>query len=329
MKRGFLIILLIAFSGPMTVAGQRGGGHTLFGDFKIDESRISGPKPETFHMVLYAANGHPISRQMITNNGRYRFFDLPNGEYYIAIELEAQEITRLHVRLAEAQKTDIRRDIFLEWRPDETGRAKADGSAVVSAADLYDRTPANKALFEKALAAIKAKDYSQAISLLRQVVETDPKDFIAWTELGTVYFRQGNLGEAGSAYKSALQHQPSFALALLNYGKLRMAKKDYEGAIETLDKAVKAHPLSADANYFLGESYLQVKKGSKAVGYLYEALKLDPVGKAEAHLRLALLFNGAGLKDRAVAEYEQFLAKRPDHPDREKIQQYIKQNKKQ
>jgi hypothetical protein len=37
---------------------------------------------------------------------------------------------------------------------------------------------------------------------------------------------------------------------------------------------------------------------------------------------------GAGLKDKAVAEYEQFLAKKPDYPEKEKIQQFIRENKK-
>ena len=327
MKRTFLIILLVAMLDTFIMAGQAGGGHTLFGDFKIDESQISGIKPETFHLVLYAANGHPVSRQMITNNGRYRFFDLPNGEYYISIELEAQEVTRIHVRLAEAQKTDIRRDIFLEWKAGVAG--KGGGKAgEVSAADLYDRTPAADSLLERAQAAVRANDLAQAVSLLKQIVEADPKDFVVWTELGTVYFKQGKLDDAATAYQAALQQQPSFALALLNYGKLKIARKDYEGAIETLTQAVKVRPTSADANYYLGEAYLQVKKGSKAVGYLYEAIKLDPIGKAEAHLRLALLYNGAGMKDRAAAEYEQFLAKRPDHPDKEKLQRYIRENKK-
>ena len=64
------------------------------------------------------------------------------------------------------------------------------------------------------------------------------------------------------------------------------------------------------------------------MGYFYEALKLDPVGKAEAHLRLAALYNGAGLKDKAAIEYVEFLKKKPDYPDKKKLEQYIAQNKK-
>jgi Tfp pilus assembly protein PilF len=77
----------------------------------------------------------------------------------------------------------------------------------------------------------------------------------------------------------------------------------------------------------LGEAYLQIKKGSKAVPELEEALRLDPAGQAEAHLRLATLYNAAGYKNLAAGQYEQFLAKRPDYPEKKKLQEYIRQNK--
>lgn len=62
-----------------------------------------------------------------------------------------------------------------------------------------------------------------------------------------------------------------------------------------------------------------------ALPYLTEAAKL---GKHEAHLRLALLYNGAGMKDKAALEYEQFLKKNPDYKDRKALEQYISDNKK-
>jgi len=114
----------------------------------------------------------------------------------------------------------------------------------------------------------------------------------------------------------------------MNLGRVRMMQKNFEGAIAPLSVAVEVKPASADANYYLGECYLQIKKGSKAVGYLYEALKLDPIGKAEAHLRLATLYNAAGMKDKAVIEYEEFLKKKPDYADKKKLQDYITANKK-
>jgi len=87
-------------------------------------------------------------------------------------------------------------------------------------------------------------------------------------------------------------------------------------------------PTSAQANFFLGEAYLQNKKGSLAVGNLKEAIKLDPVGMADAHLRLAALYNAAGWKDKAAIEYEEFLKVVPDYQDRKKLEDYISANKK-
>src|SRR5205814_4252714 len=139
---------------------------------------------------------------------------------------------------------------------------------------------------------------------------------------------QTKYADAESDFLRAIDVHPNFFLALLNLGRAEMAQQKYDVAVDVLTRAVKLRPESADANYFLGESYLQIKKGSLAVGYLNEALRLDPKGMADVHLRLARLYNAAGMKDKAVAEYEAFLKKRPDYTDRKKLEQYIAANKK-
>lgn len=199
---------------------------------------------------------------------------------------------------------------------------------VVSAADRYDRPVKTATIFGKATDAVKDKRYDEAITLLRQVVETDAADFQAWSELGTAYFIQKNYAEAEKAYLQAISKHPEYGMALISLGRLRIAQKNFDGAIEALAQAVKVQPTSSQANYFLGEAYLQIKKGSVAVGYLNEAIKLDPIGMADAHLRLAALYNAVGLKDKAALEYEQFLKKRPDSKDKKKLEDYIAANKK-
>ena len=66
----------------------------------------------------------------------------------------------------------------------------------------------------------------------------------------------------------------------------------------------------------------------QAIYYFNEALRLDPVGKAEVHLRLADIYNALNMKAEAVAECRKFLAKKPDYPERKKIEQFIAANKK-
>lgn len=323
MKRNCLPIFLI-FLLTGSLAAQGGGGHTLYGDLKVDENAASGLKPISFQVLLYAESGTLIFRETVPSNGRYRFLNLRDGRYEIAVEVENVEIARMRAYVSSPFKTDFRKDIELQWR-DRYGVTKAQ---VVSAADNYNRSPEHAALFRKASKVSDRKHYDQAIPLLRRIVQTDAADFPAWAELGTAYFILKNFAESEKAYVQALKTHADYVLALISLGRLRIARKSFEGAIEVLSQAVKIQATSAQANYFLGEAYLQVKLGSKAVPYLNEAIKLDPMGMADAHLRLAALYNAKGLKDKAAAEYEAFLKKRPDCPDKKMLKEYIAANKK-
>lgn len=299
------------------------GPHTLYGDFQVDEGRDSSVKPITYEIILFNVGRTPVARQFVGAKGRYRFMDLANGQYELVVLLEGEEIGRTRVELMSLFKQDFRQDISLEWK---SGARSSNKAGTVSAADAYVRSAANESLFTKAKEATDQKKYDEAISRFQELLAADPKDFQAWSELGTVYLLKGNHDESEKAYSRSIAERPNFFLALMNLGRLRSLKNNFEGAIEPLTEAVRVNPNSADANYLLGEAYLQTKKGSKAVGYLNEAVKL---GRTDAHLRLATLYNAAGMKDRAAAEYEAFLKKRPDYKDRKTLEQYISQNKKQ
>ncbi|HEX6649221.1 MAG TPA: tetratricopeptide repeat protein [Pyrinomonadaceae bacterium] len=306
-------VLLVA-----TVAAQ-GGGHVLFGDLKVDESQANGANIATFQILLYSESGTLLMRQTVSSNGRYRFLDLRNGRYELVVEFETKEIARLPVSIHSPFKTDFRQDIELQWKSLST-TAKA---GVISAAEYYSRSAANKSLLRQAREAAEKKKYREANSFMRQIVDADDRDFPVWEELGTNFFILKTYFEAESCYLKALQLNPHYAPAMINLGRLRIAVKNFDGAIEVLDRAVKAQPTSSMANYFLGDAYLEAKLGSKAVPYLQTALKLDPVTMADAHLLLAALYNATGLKDKAAAEYSAFLKQRPDYSDRKKLEAYI------
>src|SRR5882762_8356565 len=321
------VVLIFLFAVAVAAQGGRGtpaGHHVIYGNIKVDESQANGGKPISLDVILLNEYGNALNRQRVSSNGRYRFIDLADGRYYVVVEYENSELTRVSVDFSSPVKTDLEQNIELQWR-DLSGAAKA---GVVSAADNYERPAKTAKMFSKSTEAIKNKNYDEAISLLRQIVDSDTADFPAWKELGTVYFIQKNYAEAERAYLQAISKHPNYASALISLGRLRIAQKNFDGAIEVLTQAVKAQPTSPQANYFLGEAYLQIKKGSLAVGYLNEAIKLDPMGMADAHLRLAVLYNAVGMKDKAAAEYEEFLKKRPDDPEKQKLQEYIKANKK-
>lgn len=326
----FVFALILALQSVVfaqaTTSSLPGSGtrraYTLFGDLKVDESQAGETNTTImFDVILYTRGNEVFARQRVGNNGRYRFNNVFNGDYYLAVELDSLEIARLPVLISTNAVELIRQD--LEFRI----KGPAPSSPGVIAANAYNRTSQNRALYQRAAHEIEAKNFTQAIATLRSLVEADPKDYPAWTDLGMVYFIQKDLEAAENSYTSAIQAKPDHGAALVNLGRVRLARKNNEGAVEALEAALKADPKSATANYFLGEAYLALKKGSKAVVYLNEALKLDPIGMADAHLRLAALYNLAGYKDRAAAEYEMFLQKKPDYPDKKKLTDYIEANK--
>ena len=327
------VLFAMTFAGcvlclPIPLAHcQNGSGHSIFGDFKVDESQATGTVARTYQVILYNVVGNLIGRQAVTNNGRYRFFDVPNGEYAIAVEFEGVEVARIPLRFSYPQRTDVRQDISLEWKSDPT-KARSGKPATISSLPIYKRSQTNQLIFDKAEKAAGAKQHADAAALFTQIVDTDPKDYEAWIELGNAYFNLGKLKDAEKVYLRAIDEEPSIILPFLSLGKTRLADKNYQGSVDALNEAVKRQPTSAEANYLLGEAYLQMKKGSKAVGYLYEALRLEPIKMADAHLRLAALYNGAGIKDKAAAEYVEFLKKKPTYADRKKLEQYISENKK-
>src|SRR5215470_11083054 len=321
--RSFVLSVFLLMLLPSCLAAQT-GGHTLFGDIKVDESQTNGLKTASFQVLLYTEAGNLLMRQTVASNGRYRFLDLRNGRYEVVVEFENVEIARFLVSVNSPFKTDFRQDVELQWQ-NLSERIKP---GVISAADNYHRSAGNAALFRKATKANANKHYDEAINFLKPIVENDAADFQAWQELGTMYFIQKKFPEAEQAYLQGLKARPNYSPTLISLGRLRIVRKTFDLAIEVLDQAVKVEPNSAQANYFLGEAYLQIKLGSKAVPYLNEAIRLDPSGMADAHLRLAALYHARNLKDKAALEYEEFLKQRPDYPEKKQLEAYILANKK-
>lgn len=74
----------------------------------------------------------------------------------------------------------------------------------------------------------------------------------------------------------------------------------------------------------MGDAYIKLKRGSLGAEALRRALELDPQRMADAHLLLGALYRAARYPDRAIPEYEAYLQKRPDSPQRREIEATIR-----
>jgi tetratricopeptide (TPR) repeat protein len=304
-------------------AAMAQGNLTIFGDVRVvgEHNEIV---PQEVTLILRRVPDGEVGRQIVSSRGRYRFTSLKEGEYEILVEVDGKEIGRLsQIRIGSTLSNSpygYQNDLEFRWKA-----PSANAPGVISAADVYDRPASTRPLFARAEEAVGKKKYDQATTLLQQIVQTDKGDFQAWTALGSIYFAQEKFSDAEQAYLHAIEIKPESGRAQLNLGRLRSSQKRYDEAIDPLTKAVELLPTSGEANLLTGECYLQLKKGSKAIPYLNEAAKL---GRPEAHLRLGWLYNAAGMKDKAAIEYEEYLKKNPESPDKNKLKDYIHANKK-
>ncbi|HSI87509.1 MAG TPA: tetratricopeptide repeat protein [Pyrinomonadaceae bacterium] len=284
---------------------------------------LRGLKPDQrppIVVVRLMFNGAQIGRAETNDRGFYYFLGRPRDGSELQVSVGGADVGRVVLTAMSGE----RHDMAVDWN-ESFGHTQQTG--VISVRDAYTgRSASNAKLFDSAAAAVKGKKTDEAIKIYEQIVAADPKDFVAWTELGSLQFQKNKHAEAESSYGRALELKADFMPALMNLGKLHMSRNKHPEAILVLEKAVMADPASADAFHYLGESYLNNKQGSKAVGVLNEAIRLAPIEKAEIHLRLAALYNAAGAKDRAVAEYKMFLEKVPNHAEKSKMEKYIKDN---
>jgi tetratricopeptide (TPR) repeat protein len=324
MQKKSITLFLILLAIQLCASSAMAQGLVIFGDVRVTGEN-NQVVPKEVLLILRRVPDGEVGRQMVSSRGRYRFSTLKEGEYEILVEVDGKEIGRLsQIRIGGMTLSNspygYQNDLEFRWRA-----PAQPGGGVVSAADVYERPESTKTLFNKAEDAVAKKKFDQAATLLKQVVETDNADFQAWTALGTVYFAQEKFKDAEEAYQHAIAVKPGSPRAQFNLGRLLSSQKKYEEAIEPLTKAVELQPTSGDANMLIGEAYLQVKKGSKAIPYLNEAAKH---GRPDAHLRLGWLYNAAGMKDKAALEYEEYLKKNPEYPERNKLKEYIAANKK-
>ncbi len=294
------------------------GEPVIWGQVELRGLQPNEPRPNV--VLTLTSGGAQIARAYADDRGFYVFRNQRAGNgAVIQVTVGGIDVGRQMISPGSSDRIDM----VVDW----SENARPTGPGVVSAKSVYpNRSDANNKLFDQATVAAKARNKAEAEKLFKQLLAADPKDFVAWTELGTIYFEQSKHTEASAAYVKAIELKPDYVVALMNLGKLYMAEKAYPQAINAFEKAAEADRNSADAFHYLGEAYLQAKQGSKAVLALNEAIRLAPVEKADIHLRLATLYNAANLKDRAVNEYKLFLQKKPDHPEKSKLEKYIKDN---
>ncbi len=162
------------------------------------------------------------------------------------------------------------------------------------------------------LIAYQAKDYTDAVTLIRKAIVSNPQAAPYYSHLGLALHMQGKLEEAVTAYEQGLKLDPEFAEVHNNLGNLLQAQGKLDAAVSRYQRALAIRPDYAEACSNLGNALTVQGKLDEAVRCCERALAINPMS-AEAYNNLATALRAQGDVTNAILRYREAIALKVDY----------------
>jgi tetratricopeptide (TPR) repeat protein len=148
--------------------------------------------------------------------------------------------------------------------------------------------------------------------LFRRSVEVEPKNYLAYNNLGFYLANHGNPTEAMENYQKSIAINPEYEDALNNLGHALAGQGFPQRAIPYYERALRVRPNHVEVNNNLGNALSELGKIDEAIAHYQIALKNNP-DHADAHNNLGIALAMKGKLDEAIVEFQQALRLKPDY----------------
>jgi protein O-mannosyl-transferase len=143
-----------------------------------------------------------------------------------------------------------------------------------------------QAFYNLAYLSMELSGFDEAIENFNKFIKMQPNHPRAHFGLGNALMMKGQLDLAMLEYRIAGKLDPTFALPYMNMASIQMQTKNISAAIENYEKALKIKPNLPAIHLSLGMIYYQFMNNThKALGYLKEALRLNPNQQGASRLK--------------------------------------------
>jgi Flp pilus assembly protein TadD len=160
----------------------------------------------------------------------------------------------------------------------------------------------------------RAKEPDKAIAAYQKVMKLQPSDPRPYFLLGAVYEEAGNDTKAEQVFQDAQQFKRYIGEAWTNLGAIAFRRGDLSKATWYLSRAVVRAPTRPKGHYNYALLLSAKKERDKALDELKIAGDLDP-GDAEIRYLAGVILLRQGRLDEAKHEFEEALKRKPEHSD--------------
>lgn len=262
-------------------------------------------------------------------NGGYSLNGLPPGSYQVTLEENGKPLMVKGDTVGDTITVADGREATASFDMTKAPAAAAAGTAGAAApskealeADrkAMEEAAKNKGIRDKAFAAGKtayaAMDYEEAVKQFQIVTVADPKQDVAFANLGNSYHQLKKEEEAAAAYEKAIALKPMEAAYHNNLGLALGASKKLDEAKASFEMAATLDPMKAgDYLFNEGAMYNNNNDYPKAIEAFKKTLDKDPNNKS-AMLQIALSYMGTeATMPQAVPILEKFLTLKPTAAD--------------
>lgn len=192
------------------------------------------------------------------------------------------------------------------------------------------KTMSKEAMGEIAAAreAVTQKKLDKAIKHFQKAIEMEPEFAEAHYNLGILLRQKGKIEEAKEHFLSAIEYQENYRLAQFSLGETLHAEKKHARSNQYLIKYLENDEIdksktTALAHYMAGANYFNLRKASKAIPHLSQAVELEPKINPNAYIFLGNSYVFVRDGENAVKCYQKFVELYPDAPNIQQVKSIL------
>lgn len=259
------------------------------------------PLPANLKLQIFAA-GKRVSEIEVPDSGEMALPPLKAGEYRMQTGGAGTNFLTsgpLHVPVSGECEAGI----------NIVGRADADNRIAEDDVDVEDLRLSRKAreTFEHAFADLQHGELKKAAEGFLQVTKLAPRLSRAYNVLGVIADQQGDRDSARGYFNQALELNPRSKTALMNLIKLCMTEKQYDAALNLLDRYRAGTRDNADVHAIAANADLRLERYAAAIREAHAAHALSHLNWESVHVIAATAYEALHQPDQAADEFRTYM----------------------